>query len=141
MTPQQYKRLTKLFHVALETAPEDLSAYLNQVTDGDAELRGELDSLLAAHAVGADYIEKPLDDIAAGMYLAEQNDSAAAAASLPPNTRIDRYEIRSLLGRGGMGEVYLAEDLRLHRKVALKILPAAVAANQDRMRRFELEAD
>jgi len=60
--------------------------------------------------------------------------------SLAPNTRIDHFEIRSLLGKGGMGEVYLAEDLRLHRQVALKILPAAVAASQDRMRRFKQEA-
>ena len=55
-------------------------------------------------------------------------------------TRLGRYEIRPKIGAGGMGEVYLAEDTRLHRKVALKILPAEVAANQDRMRRFNQEA-
>jgi len=55
-------------------------------------------------------------------------------------TKLDRYEIRSQLGEGGMGEVYLAEDTRLHRKVALKVLPAEVASNQDRMRRFVQEA-
>ena len=50
--------------------------------------------------------------------------------------RLGRYEIRSKLGAGGMGEVYLAEDTQLHRKVALKVLPADVASKQDRMRRF-----
>src|SRR3989441_4132485 len=55
-------------------------------------------------------------------------------------TRLGRYEIRSKIGAGGMGEVYLAEDTRLHRNVALKILPADLASNQDRMRRFEQEA-
>ncbi|MGI8838358.1 MAG: protein kinase domain-containing protein [Pyrinomonadaceae bacterium] len=59
---------------------------------------------------------------------------------LAPNTRLDRYEIRSQLGAGGMGEVYLAHDTKLNRKVALKILPLEVAANQDRMRRFTQEA-
>ena len=60
--------------------------------------------------------------------------------TLNSGTRIGRYEIRSQLGAGGMGEVYLAEDTKLHRKVALKILPAEVASNQDRMRRFNQEA-
>ena len=57
-----------------------------------------------------------------------------------PDTELGRYEIRSKVGAGGMGEVYLAEDTRLHRKVALKILPTELAANKDRMRRFEQEA-
>ncbi len=60
--------------------------------------------------------------------------------TLSAGTHLGRYEIRSKIGAGGMGEVYLAEDTRLHRKVALKILPLNVAANQDRMRRFEQEA-
>ena len=55
-------------------------------------------------------------------------------------TKLGRYEIRSKIGAGGMGEVYLAEDTRLHRKVALKVLPTELAANKDRMRRFEQEA-
>src|SRR5262245_18590283 len=55
-------------------------------------------------------------------------------------TKLGRYEIRSKLGAGGMGEVYLAEDTELHRKVALKVLPADVVTNNDRMRRFKQEA-
>src|SRR5687768_4997098 len=59
---------------------------------------------------------------------------------LRAGTRLDRYEIISQLGAGGMGEVYLAEDTRLHRRVALKILPFEVASHHDRMRRFIREA-
>ncbi len=60
--------------------------------------------------------------------------------SLAAETQLGRYQIRSLLGAGGMGEVYLAQDTSLNRKVALKVLPVEVAANQDRMRRFKQEA-
>src|SRR3984893_2754235 len=59
---------------------------------------------------------------------------------LSPDTTLSHYRIRSKLGAGGMGEVYLAADTRLHRKVALKIIAHSVATNQDRMRRFDQEA-
>src|SRR5256714_8535074 len=59
---------------------------------------------------------------------------------IAPGTKLGRYEIRSKIGEGGMGEVYLAQDTKLNRKVALKILPAELAANQDRMHRFVKEA-
>ncbi|HEX3230263.1 MAG TPA: serine/threonine protein kinase, partial [Pyrinomonadaceae bacterium] len=59
---------------------------------------------------------------------------------LESGTKLGRYEILSKIGEGGMGEVYLAEDTRLHRKLALKILPAELASHKDRMRRFEQEA-
>ncbi|MDX6575727.1 MAG: eukaryotic-like serine/threonine-protein kinase, partial [Blastocatellia bacterium] len=62
------------------------------------------------------------------------------SSSLPSGVRLGRYEIKSQLGAGGMGEVYLAQDTKLDRKVALKILPADVAAHQDRMKRFVQEA-
>jgi eukaryotic-like serine/threonine-protein kinase len=136
MTPQEYERLTELFHAAMETAPDERATFLDQVSAGDAALRRELESLLAAE--GTALTQKTPNDIAAG-YLAQHGDCSASISSLAPNARLDRYEIRSLLGKGGMGEVYLAKDTSLHRLVALKLLPAA-AANEDRMRRFVQEA-
>ena len=70
MTPEQYERLTELFHNALEIAPDERPAFLDQLSDGDADLRCELESLLAAHEQGG-LTEKPPADIAAG-YLAQQ---------------------------------------------------------------------
>src|SRR2546430_7881876 len=138
MTPQQYERLAELFHAALEIAPDERAAFLDQVSDGDVDVRRELESLLDSHEQGT-FAETPPDNIAAG-YLAQEVGGPTTVPALAANTRLDHYEIRSLLGKGGMGEVYLAEDMRLHRKVALKILPAAVATDEDRMRRFEQEA-
>src|SRR5205823_10952883 len=60
--------------------------------------------------------------------------------TLASGTQLGRYEIRARIGAGGMGEVYLAQDTKLDRKVALKILPADVAAHPDRMKRFVQEA-
>ena len=60
--------------------------------------------------------------------------------TIAAGTKLGRYEIRSKIGEGGMGEVYLAQDTKLDRKVALKILPADLASNHDRMRRFVQEA-
>src|SRR6202022_2854453 len=62
------------------------------------------------------------------------------SSNFPPGARLGRYEIKSQLGAGGMGEVYLAQDTKLDRNVAVKVLPADLAANQDRMRRFVQEA-
>src|SRR5438093_8957873 len=67
-------------------------------------------------------------------------DGRTQEMTIATGTKLGRYEIRSQLGKGGMGEVYLAHDTKLDRKVALKILPAEVAAHQDRMRRFVQEA-
>src|SRR5437870_3286442 len=62
------------------------------------------------------------------------------SSTLQPGARLGRYELKSQLGAGGMGEVYLAQDTKLDRKIALKILPAEVAAHPDRMKRFVQEA-
>src|SRR5881394_3613483 len=74
------------------------------------------------------------------LYLTQIESHAQSSMSVSPGDKLGRYEVRAKLGEGGMGEVYLAEDTRLHRRLALKILPRDLAANTDRMRRFEQEA-
>ena len=59
---------------------------------------------------------------------------------LSPGAKLGRYEIVSVVGAGGMGEVYRARDLQLHREVAIKVLPAGVGLNQERLERFQQEA-
>ncbi|HVQ38085.1 MAG TPA: protein kinase, partial [Pyrinomonadaceae bacterium] len=138
MTPQQYGRLTELFNAAIELAPDQRAAFLDGVCHSDVNLRRELESLLRAREEGP-LTEKPPDDIAAGLCFALR-DHSDPAGPLPPKARVGRYEIRSLIGKGGMGDVYLAEDITLRRLIALKLLPASAAANQDRLRRFVQEA-
>ena len=72
--------------------------------------------------------------------MARQTAAMKKLKALIAGTRLGRYEILSTLGEGGMGEVYLAQDTQLDRQVALKILPADVASNRDRMERFIREA-
>ncbi len=69
-----------------------------------------------------------------------QLDGGLEKVSLASGTKLGRYEIRSQLGAGGMGEVYLAFDTELDRIVAIKILPEALASNQQRLQRFIQEA-
>jgi len=96
MTPEHYERVTELFYAALEIASDERTAFLERVSDGDADLPRELESLLAAHGQGA-YTEKPPEDIAAGLFLAEQDGATGETVrkTLAPHTRIDRYAIGS----------------------------------------------
>ncbi|MGH9846701.1 MAG: protein kinase domain-containing protein, partial [Blastocatellia bacterium] len=133
MTPERWQQIERLYHDALELAPEHRLAFLDRVCAGDDELRREIESLLASHDQAASFIEAPPDDVVAGMMAEEQAHSMIGRT-------LGHYQIQSLLGAGGMGEVYRAHDTRLDRDVAVKILPEHLAGNPEALRRFEREA-
>lgn len=130
---ERWERVENLFHTALELEPAERAAFLAQACDGDGALRDEVESLLASHRQAAGFIESPAADLAADL-LADHQTRLSGGRTVGP------YQIVDLLGVGGMGEVYLAQDTRLGRRVALKLLPAQFTEDDDRLQRFEREA-
>ncbi|MGH6803830.1 MAG: protein kinase domain-containing protein [Methyloceanibacter sp.] len=133
MLPERWQQIERLYHDALELAPGHRLAFLDRVCAGDDELRREIESLLASHDQAASFIEAPPDDVVAGMMAEEQAHSMIGRT-------LGHYQIQSLLGAGGMGEVYRAHDTRLDRDVAVKILPEHSDKDSEALRRFEREA-
>jgi len=133
MTPERWQRVKEIFQAALERAPGERSAFLAEACRGDESLRKEAESLIASHEKTGTFIDAPAYEAAAELIMDEK-------AELKPGQTIGSYEIISFISRGGMGEVYLAQDRRLSRKVALKILPVSFTKDVDRLGRFEQEA-
>ncbi|MEO8436146.1 MAG: protein kinase [Pyrinomonadaceae bacterium] len=133
-TPQRWQEIDRIFAAALEREPAERAAFLGEACAGDELLRQEVESLLAndnpESLAGADAVQE------AQRLLKHR----AARMAIPPNSRLGRYEIRSQIGSGGMGEVYLARDPKINRDVAIKVLPAAFSSDSERLRRFEQEA-
>jgi serine/threonine protein kinase len=135
MTPERYQQIGKLFDTALEQAPAERAAWLERASGDDAELRAEVEKLLAHHHKSQEFLARPAMNVAAD--LLAQNQSAPTDAA---GQQLGHYQILSLLGAGGMGQVYLAKDLKLGRQVALKLLPAHFLQSAEHVRRFEREA-
>jgi len=124
MTPERWQQIRDVLEKALELAPGERSAFLNQACSSDPSLRQEVETLLASSPdVRSSFLQ-----------------SSTLRLTLMPGTKLGDYEVKSLLGSGGMGEVYRACDLRLGRDVAIKVLPSFLSADSDRLRRFEQEA-
>jgi serine/threonine protein kinase len=125
MTPERYKKIESLFGEAKKLPPEERARFLAQACGPDETLHREVESLLGYDDQAASFIDIPV---------------VQRPVSSLSGKQIDHYHIVSLLGRGGMGEVYRARDDRLDREVAIKILPAAYSSDADRLRRFDQEA-
>ncbi len=133
MTPPRLERVEEIFHGALECAPDQLSAFLDKTCAGDKALRGKVEELLAAHRQAGSFIETPVATL----------DTSIAENGQPGfliGQTIGHYEISKLIGAGGMGEVYVASDVRAGRNAALKLLPTRFTGDTGRLKRFQQEA-
>jgi Tol biopolymer transport system component len=131
MEAERWTEIERLFEAAREREPAERSRFLQQACD-DVKVRSEVESLLALEESAESFLKTPAFQAAA---------KALGHSSEPMIGRtLGRYEVQSLLGTGGMGEVYRARDTRLDRTVAIKILPELLAHDPDSLRRFEREA-
>jgi serine/threonine protein kinase len=133
MTPERWQRVEEVLQAALDLPETERPAHLAAVCSGDSQLQQEALSLLEAHEQAGDFLEQPAIEQDARVLLGEQAHGRVA-------DEIGPYEIIRRLGRGGMGEVYLAQDSRLGRMVALKVLPPYFVSDDERLRRFQTEA-
>ncbi|MEK6279919.1 MAG: protein kinase [Acidobacteriota bacterium] len=133
VTPERWQHLKALLHSALERQPDERAAFLAEACGDDEALREDLQSFLVHEEQASSFIEQPAFGVMAATLTNEP------AASMLGRT-LGRYRIIAALGSGGMGEVYLAEDTQLGRKIALKTLPAHFTIDDERVRRFQQEA-
>jgi serine/threonine protein kinase/tetratricopeptide (TPR) repeat protein len=131
---ERWQQVEQLYHAAAARSAEERAAFLAEACAGDERLRREVESLLAYEDQAEDFIESPALEVAAKTMVDNQGVTVVAGQ------RINQYKIISPLGTGGMGEVYLADDSRLGRRVALKFLPAHFTQDKQHLRRFEQEA-
>src|SRR5438552_3663535 len=133
MTPERWQQVEEVLQAALDRAPAERAVFLAQVCAGDAELQSEASSLVSAYDAATDFIEEPAIAQDARIILGDHSLNRIGP-------EIGPYKIIDHLGSGGMGEVYLAQDARLDRLVALKVLPAYFVSDDTRLRRFQREA-
>src|SRR5262245_4158465 len=133
MKPERWRQIESLYYTALERDAALRAAYLDKICANDEELRQEVGSLLAAHEQSESFLATPALEIAAQVIAEKQ-------VPMMTGRMIGHYQVLSLIGAGGMGEVYLAEDMGRSRKVALKLLPKEFTQDRERLRRFEQEA-
>lgn len=134
MNVRRLKQIEEIHNAALETALAEREAFFQSRCGHDEELRREVESLISFDNTFDSLLDVSIESLAAEMFSEPQEELDLKGR------KISYYKIEKLLGKGGMGEVYLAEDTKLDRKVALKILPSRLAADEKRMSGFVREA-
>ncbi len=133
MIPDRWQKAKELFDAALKRSPDERLRFVDENCNGDEAVRREVESLLANAEDAAGFLEQPVVGEVAEAIVGNKEELLVSQS-------LSHYKIIKLLGEGGMGEVYLAEDTRLHRQAALKILPDYSSGNHQHIERFLREA-
>jgi len=132
MTQDRMQQIEALYNEALALPDGERKEFLDRACSGDGELRHEIESLLEYQEQAETYMDRPAFHQVA--------QSLADGTGVLIDRMLGRYQLLSLVGRGGSAEVYCAVDTRLNRLVAVKVLPAFISADRERLDRFEHEA-
>jgi serine/threonine protein kinase/Tol biopolymer transport system component len=133
MKTERWRQIDSILQAAMELDVAERRAFLDQACASDPSLRSEVEALIESYDKARSFIEAPVFEAAAEL-VANSETGSLIGRELGP------YKITAVLGSGGMGEVYLAQDGRLGRKVALKLLPHYLTEDEQRLRRFQQEA-
>jgi Tol biopolymer transport system component/predicted Ser/Thr protein kinase len=136
MTPERWQTVRGILQRVMELRPAERAAFFDRECASDASLRKDVDEMLSIQGkFDQDFLESPAAEH--GML---STQSSLGSSRLPPGIRLGHYEVQTLLGEGGMGEVYRGRDTRLNRTVAIKVIPRALASDPLRKQRLEREA-
>ena len=129
----KWEEIKEVFDAALRQKPEERPKFLEEICAGDETVRREVESLLSSFDHAESFMEKPI--------VGEMAEATTIKKAIfAKGQRLRHYEIIEQIGAGGMGEVYLAQDTRLSRRVALKLLPAASVSDEEANQRLWREA-